>query len=68
MELSGYFLSLEGLVKFFSAWRTEKKVRLWFARGDQTRQADTMFFYGKAELLWDNVTKTTKWGEGFQTM
>ena len=33
MELSGLFLCLGGLIKFFSAWGTEEITGLWFAMG-----------------------------------
>ena len=41
LELSGRFVSLRGLIKFLSAWGTEKIDRLLFARGIST-QADTV--------------------------
>ena len=48
MELSGLFLCLGGLIKFFSAWGTEEITGLWFAMGggggggENRTQADTM--------------------------
>ena len=33
MELSGLFMCLGGLIKFFSAWGTEEITGLWFAMG-----------------------------------
>ena len=35
LELSGLFVCLGVLVKFFSAWGTEKIAGLWFAKRDQ---------------------------------
>ena len=49
LELSGLFVCLEGLIKFFSAWGTETIAGLWFARGSST-QADTVLVLKQAHV------------------
>ena len=49
LELSGLFVCLEGLIKFFSAWGTETIAGLWFARGSST-QADTVLVLKQAHM------------------
>ena len=49
LELSGLFVCLEGLIKFFSAWGTETIAGLWFARGSST-QADIVLVLKQAHM------------------
>ena len=46
MELSGLFLCLGGLIKYFSVWGTEKITGLWFSMGgDQYPGGHYEFYY-----------------------
>ena len=48
LKLSELFVCLEGPIKFFSAWGTEKVAGLWFGRGISTK-ADTMELLDKLQ-------------------
>ena len=67
LEFSGLFVCLRWIVKFFSAWGTEKIAGLWFARGGSVARLTlwtSVFFNLLLKIFWKKYLYFWHWYAG----